>query len=92
MFCARWLACLFLSGCFVCTAPVLALDDQMHHHEAGEKLGKVSFPISCAPGSQKLLSVALPCFTPSGMKRRSSSSWNSRTRIRHVPWLTGESR
>jgi hypothetical protein len=25
----------------------------MHHHEATEQLGKVSFPISCAPGSQK---------------------------------------
>ena len=24
-----------------------------HHHDAGEKLGKVSFPISCAPDSQK---------------------------------------
>ncbi len=54
MFCAKWLACWLLSGCFVCAAPVLALDDQMHHHEAGDKLGKVSFPISCAPGSQKL--------------------------------------
>ena len=25
----------------------------MHHHDAGEQLGKVSFPISCAPASQK---------------------------------------
>jgi tetratricopeptide (TPR) repeat protein len=24
-----------------------------HHHDANEKLGNVSFPISCAPGSQK---------------------------------------
>lgn len=30
------------------------LDDDMHghHHDASEKLGKVSFPISCAAGSQ----------------------------------------
>ena len=40
--------------CCLCVAPVLALDDDMHghHHDANEKLGKVSFPISCAPGSQ----------------------------------------
>ncbi len=25
----------------------------MHHHDAGEQLGTVSFPISCAPASQK---------------------------------------
>jgi tetratricopeptide (TPR) repeat protein len=32
-----------------------ALDDEMHahHHDATEQLGKVSFPISCAPASQK---------------------------------------
>jgi tetratricopeptide (TPR) repeat protein len=35
-------------------APALALDDDIHghHHDATEKLGKVSFPISCANGSQ----------------------------------------
>src|ERR1700752_3105579 len=35
--------------------PALALDDEMkaHHHDANEQLGKVSFPISCAPDSQK---------------------------------------
>ncbi len=38
----------------LCALPVLALDDDMHghHHDATEKLGKVSFPISCAAGSQ----------------------------------------
>lgn len=39
----------------LCTAPVFAHDDEMqghHHHDAMEKLGKVSFPISCAAGSQ----------------------------------------
>jgi tetratricopeptide (TPR) repeat protein len=45
-------------GCLLLCAwlfvPALALDDEMHghHHDATEKLGKVSFPISCAPGSQ----------------------------------------
>src|SRR5579872_5816941 len=42
--------------CFVAAGvlPALALDDDMHghHHDATEKLGKVSFPISCAAGSQ----------------------------------------
>jgi tetratricopeptide (TPR) repeat protein len=28
-------------------------DDHDHHHDAGEKLGTVSFPTSCAPGVQK---------------------------------------
>ena len=46
---------LFLCLCVLCSLPVLALDDEMHahHHDAAEQLGKVSFPISCAPASQK---------------------------------------
>src|SRR5215467_11411757 len=37
----------------VAAAPVFADDDMHgHHHEATEKLGQVSFPISCAAGSQ----------------------------------------
>ena len=37
----------------VAAAPVFADDDMHgHHHDANEKLGKVSFPISCAAGSQ----------------------------------------
>ena len=46
---------LFLCLCVLCSLPVLALDDEMHahHHDATEQLGKVSFPISCAPASQK---------------------------------------
>jgi len=41
----------------LCVRPSIAssaLDDQMqgHHHDPSEQLGKVSFPISCAPGSQ----------------------------------------
>jgi tetratricopeptide (TPR) repeat protein len=52
---AKTLACILLCGLFV--LPVAALDDDMHahHHDANEKLGKVSFPISCAPGSQSAL-------------------------------------
>src|SRR6516162_5131948 len=39
----------------VCSVPALGADDPMQHqhHDAGEKLGTVSFPISCAPDSQK---------------------------------------
>jgi tetratricopeptide (TPR) repeat protein len=39
----------------VCLLPALGFDDDMHghHHDAHEQLGKVSFPISCAPDSQK---------------------------------------
>jgi hypothetical protein len=29
-------------------------DEPAHHHDANEKLGNISFPISCAPDSQKL--------------------------------------
>src|SRR5579862_8424677 len=52
---AKTLACILLCGLFV--LPAAALDDDMHahHHDANEKLGKVSFPISCAPGSQSAL-------------------------------------
>jgi len=48
----RSLACLLL--CLLFAVPGFAVDDDMHghHHDANEKLGKVSFPISCAPGSQ----------------------------------------
>jgi tetratricopeptide (TPR) repeat protein len=53
MFSAKSLSCVLVCVCVVCAVPVSALDDQMHHHEATEQLGKVSFPISCAPGSQK---------------------------------------
>ncbi len=54
MFCAKSLGCLLVSVCVLCTVPASALDDEMHHHhEATEQLGKVSFPISCAPASQK---------------------------------------
>jgi hypothetical protein len=57
----------FLSGMLavslVCSASAFAQDEMehMHHHEAGEQLGKVSFPISCAPASQPAFnrSVAL---------------------------------
>lgn len=48
-----------LLPCLLCATillviPTGALDDEPmhHHHDASEKLGKVSFPISCAPGSQ----------------------------------------
>jgi tetratricopeptide (TPR) repeat protein len=41
------LCCLWVMAAF-------AIDDDMHghHHDANEKLGKVSFPITCAAGSQ----------------------------------------
>jgi len=53
MFSARRLACLLLCVCVACAAPASGQDEHAHHHEATEQLGKVSFPISCAPGSQK---------------------------------------
>jgi len=39
----------------LCAASAFAQDEQMqgHHHDAPEQLGKVSFPTSCAPDSQK---------------------------------------
>ena len=49
------LACLLCCISVLVAVPALALDDDMHahHHDAMEQLGKVSFPISCAPDSQK---------------------------------------
>ena len=38
----------------LCLTPAVLADDQhQHHHQPGEKLGKVVFPISCAPAVQK---------------------------------------
>ena len=55
MISAKWLVCFSLSVCLLPAVPGLAQDDDMpmHHHDAGEQLGKVSFPISCSPASQK---------------------------------------
>jgi len=55
MFCAKSLTCVLVCVCVLCAVPAVAFDDEMHahHHEAGEQLGKVSFPVSCAPASQK---------------------------------------
>ena len=45
---------LFLSLCvFVLTPSLLADEGHQHQHEAGEQLGTVSFPVSCAPAVQK---------------------------------------
>ncbi|HZC25324.1 MAG TPA: hypothetical protein VE866_18470, partial [Candidatus Binatia bacterium] len=48
---------LYFVVCFCLASAVLssALDQEMHahHHDASERLGTVSFPISCAAGSQK---------------------------------------
>ena len=55
MFRAKSLSSLLLCFSVLCAVPVLAQEDETraHHHEAVEQLGKVSFPISCAPDSQK---------------------------------------
>lgn len=55
MFCAKSLTYLLVCVCVLCAVPASALDDEMHahHHDAAEQLGKVSFPISCAPASEK---------------------------------------
>src|SRR5581483_1228123 len=54
---ARSLFSLLLCVCFAVAAPARALDDDdmhgHHHHDPNERLGTVSFPISCAPASQK---------------------------------------
>jgi tetratricopeptide (TPR) repeat protein len=54
MSCLKSLTFLLLCACVLCLIPALAHDDETHahHHDATEQLGKVSFPISCAPGSE----------------------------------------
>jgi len=49
------LTSLLVSLCLLCLVPASAQEDEMHahHHDANEQLGKVSFPISCSPDSQK---------------------------------------
>jgi hypothetical protein len=52
----KYVCCFLLCLGLLCAAPVFAQDDDemhMHHHDADERLGKVSFPISCAPASQQ---------------------------------------
>jgi len=48
-------ACLLACVCVLFSVRGAAFSDETpaHHHEAAEKLGNVSFPISCAPDSQK---------------------------------------
>src|ERR1700739_562895 len=55
MFSAKSLAYSALCFCIVSAVLASALEDDMHahHHDAAERLGTVSFSISCAPGSQK---------------------------------------
>lgn len=56
MFSAKSLGSALLCFSLLCALPALAQEDNemhMHHHEAGEQLGKVSFPVSCAPASQQ---------------------------------------
>jgi tetratricopeptide (TPR) repeat protein len=45
------LACAYVL--FSLTTLAFADDEHTHHHDASERLGSVSFPISCAPDSQK---------------------------------------
>jgi tetratricopeptide (TPR) repeat protein len=49
------LACLLACVCVSFSLPGAAFGDETpaHHHDSAEKLGNVSFPISCAPDSQK---------------------------------------
>ena len=49
----RMKSLLLLFAFVLAVIPAFALDDDMHHHhDASEQLGKVLFPISCAPASQ----------------------------------------
>src|SRR5271154_1033126 len=47
------LACASSFFLFFLQGSVFGDETPMHHHDASEKLGRVSFPISCAPDSQK---------------------------------------
>ena len=54
MRCLQSSVCLLVCLCLLTAAPIMAQEDEMHHHhDATEQLGKVSFPVSCAPASQK---------------------------------------
>jgi tetratricopeptide (TPR) repeat protein len=48
----KTIACL-LAACLLCSVTVLADEESGHHHDAGEQLGTVSFPTSCAPAAEK---------------------------------------
>ena len=86
------LACLLLGT--VCALPGFALDDEMHghHHDPNEQLGKVSFPISCEPGSQAAFERGVALLHSFGYEEAGSSSARSRKRIRRTRWRIGGSR
>jgi len=52
---AKVLAYSLVWACLLYATPAVANDDEMRgsHREASEQLGKVFFPVSCAPASQK---------------------------------------
>ena len=54
MRCPQFLIALLVCLCLLTAAPAVAQEDETHHHhhDATEQLGKVSFPVSCAPASQ----------------------------------------
>ncbi len=49
------LFCLLACACVLFALPGSAFSDETpaHHHDANEKLGNISFPVSCLPDSQK---------------------------------------
>ena len=55
MFSAKLFFRFLLGVCLLFGLPALAIDDQMpmHHQDPNEQLGKVSFPVSCLPDTQK---------------------------------------
>jgi tetratricopeptide (TPR) repeat protein len=55
MFWRKSLVCVTVCFSLACAMSAFAFDDDMHHHhDPNEKLGKVSFPISCSADSQKM--------------------------------------
>ena len=50
----KTVVCMVLAVSLLCLSPAVFADDEhQHHHDPGEQLGRVAFPISCAPAVQK---------------------------------------
>ncbi len=85
------LLCLSLLG----AVPALAQDDDemhMHHHDGDEQLGKVSFPVSCAPASQQAFNRGVALMHSFQYEDAEAQFSEIAKAIHCVPWPTGASR
>ena len=80
---------LFVGACFASASPAFA----QHEHPAGDptKLGKVTFPVSCAPSVQQQFSSAVAMLHSFWYEKASDTFAAVAKKTQRVAWRTGES-